>query len=130
MTAMYNPFASLRCMPIWRRVAVCGLLALSLQAASAMSIRELRALEKSDSKQGLNYKRYYLVGVMEGALQAHDQGVRAGASATICLNGRRLEPSSAEGLYQTELRRNQDLYEADMPVSLVLGNALTTVYSC
>jgi len=76
-------------MPIWRRVAVCGLLALSLQAASAMSIRELRALEKSDSKQGLNYKRYYLVGVLEGALQAHDQGVRAGASATICLNGRR-----------------------------------------
>ena len=109
---------------------MCSLLALTLQSASAMSIRELRALEKSDSKQGVNYKRYYLVGAMEGALQAHDQGVRAGAKPAICLNGRRLEPSAAEGLYQTELRRNQDLYEADMPVPLVLGNALATVYPC
>jgi hypothetical protein len=36
----------------------------------------------------------------------------------------------AEGLYQTELGRNSDLYEADMPVQLVLGNALSTVYPC
>jgi len=36
----------------------------------------------------------------------------------------------AEGLYQTELQRNHDLYEADMPVQLVMGNALTTVYPC
>jgi len=95
-----------------------------------MSIRELRALQKSDAKQGANYVRYYLVGAMEGALEAHDQAVRAGAAASICLNGRRLMPDMAEGLYQTELRRNKDVYEADMPVPLVLTNALSTVYPC
>jgi hypothetical protein len=36
----------------------------------------------------------------------------------------------AEGLYLTELRRNSDLYEADMPVPLVMGNALRTAYPC
>jgi hypothetical protein len=36
----------------------------------------------------------------------------------------------AEGLFQTELKRNGDLYEADMPVTLVMGNALSTVYPC
>ena len=113
-----------------RTFALCGLLGLLMPAASAMSIRALHALEKSDSKQGGNFKRYYLVGVMEGVLAAHDQGVRSGATPRICLNGRRLEPSMAEGLYQTELQRNAELYEADMPVGLVLGNALTTVYPC
>jgi hypothetical protein len=114
----------------WRFVLVfCGL-ALLGQSASAMSIRELRALEKSDAKQGANYKRYYLVGAMEATLAAHDAGVRAGAAATICLNGRRLEPAMAEGLYQTELKRNSDLYESDMPVQWVMGNALSTVFSC
>ena len=113
-----------------RTVFLCAVLALSAQLASAMSIRELRALEKSDPKQGATYKRYYLVGAMEGTLLAHDAGVRAGAVATICLNGRRLEPAMAEGVYQTELRRNRDLYEADMPVELVLQNALSTVYPC
>jgi hypothetical protein len=127
---MHNPFATPRRAQVLRLTALCGLLVLTLQSASAMSIRELRALEKSDSKQGANYKRYYLVGVMEGALQAHERDVRAGAAPAICLNGRRLEPSSAEGLYQTELRRNQDLYEADMPVPLVMVNALATVYPC
>ena len=113
-----------------RAVALCALLALTLQSASAMSIRELRALEKSDAKQGGNYKRYYLVGAMEGALEAHDQGVRVGAKPEVCLNGRRLEPRMAEDLYQTELQRNQDVYEADMPVTLVMRNALATAYTC
>jgi hypothetical protein len=99
-------------------------------SVSAMTIRELRALERSDAKQGANYKRYYLVGAMEATLAAHDAGVRAGATPSICLNGRRLEPAMAEGLYQTELKRNSDLYEADMPVPLVMGNALATVYPC
>jgi hypothetical protein len=107
----------------------CGLTMLAA-SVSAMSIRELRALEKSDAKQGANYKRYYLVGAMEATLAAHDAGVRAGATPTICLNGRRLEPAMAQGLYQTELKRNSDLYEADMPVPLVMGNALATVYPC
>ncbi len=113
-----------------RSLVCCCALALWAQSATAMSIRELRALEKSDAKQGANYKRYYLVGAMEAALAAHDQGVRAGAAASICLNGRRLEPAMAEGLYQTELKRNRDLYEADMPAPLVMGNALSTVYPC
>jgi hypothetical protein len=95
-----------------------------------MSIRELRALEKSDARQGANYKRYYLVGALEATLAAHEAGVRDGSQATICLNGRRLEPRMAEGLYQTELQRNSDLYEADMPVPLVVGNALRTAYPC
>ncbi len=105
-------------------------LALCVHSATAMSIRELRALEKSDARQGGHYKRYYLVGAMEATLAAHDTGVRSGAAPSICLNGRRLAPVMAEGLYQTELQRNSALYEADMPVSLVMGNALTTVYPC
>jgi hypothetical protein len=95
-----------------------------------MSIRELRGLEKLDAKQGANYKRYYLVGAMEATMAAHDAGVRVGAAPTICLNGRRLEPAMAEGLYLTELKRNSDLYEADMPAQWVMGNALSTVYPC
>lgn len=117
----------LRCSAV---LAVGGLLAWSVPTASAMSIRELRALEKSDAKQGANYKRYYLVGAMEATLAEHDAGVRAGATPSMCLNGRRLEPAMAEGLYQTELKRNSDLYEADMPVSLPISNALSTVYPC
>jgi hypothetical protein len=113
-----------------RAAALCTLLAFIAPSANAMSIRELRTLERSDNKQGANYKRYYLVGVVEGVLAGHEQGVRAGAAPTICLNGRRLLPSMAEGLYQTELQRNADLYEADMPVALVVGNALGTVYPC
>jgi hypothetical protein len=97
--------------------------------ASAMTIREMRALEKTE-KQGATYTDYYLVGVMEGAIEAHSQAVRNGCKPTICLNGRRLEPSMAKGLYTTELKRNADVYEADMPVQLVLTNALATVYPC
>ena len=97
--------------------------------AAAMSIREMRTLEKAE-KQGSTYSDYYLVGVMEGALEGHDQAVRKGATPTICLKGRRLEPRMAKSLYTTELQRNAGLYEADMPVQLVLVNALTTVYPC
>jgi len=99
-------------------------------AAQAMSIRELRALAKSDKKQGENYVRYYLVGAMEGVLAAQMQAVRDGAKPSICLDGRRLQPSMAQGLFDTELRRNPDLYEADMPADLVMMNALSTVYPC
>ena len=97
--------------------------------ASAMTIREMRTLEKTE-KQGSTYMDYYLVGVMEGAIEAQAQAARAGAQPTICLNGRRLEPSMAKNLYTTELKRNADLYEADMPVQMVLVNALSTVYPC
>lgn len=94
-----------------------------------MSLRELRALEKS-GKNGIFFANYYLVGVMEGALEAHDHGVRNGATATICLNGRRLEPRMAKSLFDTERKRNADMYEVDMPAQLVMANALATVYPC
>ena len=114
----------------WRSLTLWLLLACCLSTASAMSIRELRKLQKSDPKQGANYARYYLVGAMEAALETHHQGIRNGATASICLNGRRLTPDMAEGLYQTEIKRNQEVYEADMPVTLVMLNALATVYPC
>lgn len=103
--------------------------ALSAGAAHSMSLRELQALEKSH-KQGENYVRYYLVGVMEGALEAHLQDVRNGAKARICLKGRRLEPHMAQNLFDAERERNAELYEADMPVQLVLANALAHTYPC
>ena len=113
------------------RAAVTTLaLGLACSSASAMTLREMRALEKSDKKQGENYINYYLVGAMEGAIEAHNQAVRAGAKPSICLNGRRLEPHMARSLLDTELKRNVGVYEADMPVQLVITNALTTVYAC
>jgi hypothetical protein len=120
------------------RAALPGLRVLAVLAASvavalpasAMTLRELRALEKSDKKQGENYVRYYLVGAMEGVLEAHAHDVRNGAKPSICLNGRRLEPRMAQDLFDTELKRNAEIYEADMPVPLVLTNALATVYPC
>jgi hypothetical protein len=95
-----------------------------------MSIRELRTLEKSDKKQGELYVRYYLVGAMEGALEAHAHGVRNGAKPAICVNGRRLEPRMAKDLFDTELKRNDGVYEADMPAQLVMVNALVAAYGC
>jgi len=107
---------------------VLGLMLVGV-SAQAMTLRELRALEKND-KQGENYANYYLVGVMEGVLETDAHRVRDGAKPTICLNGRRLQPSMARSLFDTELQRNDGIYEADMPVQLVLRNALSTVYSC
>lgn len=115
--------------PLRQAAALFALCLAAASAAQAMTIREMRALEKTE-KQGNTYTDYYLVGVMEGALEAHAQAVRAGAPASICLNGRRLEPSMAKNLYTTELKRNADLYEADFPVQLVMVNALGTVYPC
>ena len=112
------------------RAAALVLIGISLAtSASAMSLRELRGLAKT-GKQGPDYVNYYLVGVMEGVLEGHAQAVRQGATPTICLNGRRLEPFMAKSLYDTELKRNADVYEADMQVQLVMANALATVYTC
>lgn len=97
--------------------------------ASAMSLRELHALEKSD-KRGEDYVQYYLVGAMEGILEAQARAVRAGAKPTICLNGRRLEPRMAKPILDAELKRAEGVYEADMPVTLVMFNALGTAYPC
>lgn len=114
--------------PGWIAAGLCVVVVAS--AANAMSIRELRALEKSDKRHGPEYVQYYLVGAMEGALEANAQAVRAGAKPVICLNGRRLEPRMATSLFDAELMRNADLYEVDMPVQLVLVNALSTAYTC
>jgi len=110
-------------------MAVVGALTFALPASS-MTIRELRSLAKSDRKQGENFVRYYQVGLMEGALEAHAQAVRDGAKPFICAGDRRLEPRMAEGLFDTELLRNADFYEADMPAQLVMTNALSNVYPC
>ena len=112
-----------------RSLETLVLVAACMASAHAMTIREMRALEKTE-KQGSTYSDYYLVGVMEGAIEAHNQAVRDGATPRICLQGRKLEPSMAKSLYATELKRNADVYEADFPVQLVLTNALTTVYRC
>ena len=113
-----------------RLVQTLAAVLLLAASAQAMSLRELRGLEVSDKKQGPNYVRYYLVGVQEGILEAQAQAVRAGAKPQICINGRRLEPHMAKPLFDAELQRNKDVYEADMPVQLILFNALSTAYSC
>lgn len=117
-----------RCMSLVRSLLVFTI-ALASLAANAMTLRELRALEAAN-KQGPDYANYYLVGVMEGVLEAHATAVRNGTKPSICLNGRRLEPRMARSLFDTELRRNEGVYEADMPVQLVMHNALATVYPC
>ena len=113
-----------------RAAAVALAFSLVGSAASALTLREMRALERSDKKQGENYVNYFLVGAMEGALEAHNQAVHKGAKPSMCLNGRRLEPRMARTLFDSELRRNAGVYEADMTVQLVMTNALIAVYAC
>jgi hypothetical protein len=117
---------------MWCR-RLTGAIVLGLVVASpanAISIRELRALEASDKVHGPDFVQYYLIGAMEGALEANARSVRSGAQALFCLNGRRLEPRMAKPLFDAELKRNSGIYEADMPVQLVLLNALSTAYTC
>lgn len=128
LTCMNTPKNTLR-----RLFAIAGIACLAWSVSApvqAMSLRELRALEKSDKKQGDLYVRYYLVGLMEGVLDAYSQMERRGSAPTLCLQGRRLEPRMARNLFDGELRRNPELYEADMPVSLVMEQALLSAYSC
>ena len=106
------------------------LLALAASAgAQAMSIRELRTLEAAE-KDGKAYASYYLVGVLEGLREGADAAQRNGQKPLFCIEGRRLEPAMARSLYQTELSRNADSYEADMPVQLVMAGALRNSYRC
>jgi hypothetical protein len=115
---------------LFRATAVWLSATMLCTTSNAMTIRELRVLEVSDPLHGESFVVYYLVGAMEGAIEAHAQDVRNGAKPLICLDGRRLEPRMAQGLYDGELRRNADVYEADMSAQLVMTNALTTVYPC
>ena len=97
--------------------------------AQAMSIRELRMLETNE-KDGKAYASYYLVGVLEGLREGVEASQRNGQKPVFCIEGRRLEPSMARSLYQTELTRNADSYEADMPVQLVMSGALKNSFRC
>lgn len=110
------------------RVACSGVL-LAAASAQAMSIRELRTLEANQA-DGRSHASYYLVGVLEGLREAADAAQRAGLQPTFCVAGRRLEPAMARSLYEAELRRQSDLYEADMPVPLVLAAALKSSFRC
>lgn len=113
-----------------RSAAACALLLIAIPSiAQAMSIRELRTLEANE-QDGKLYANYYLVGVMEGLREANEAEQRAGQRPLFCVNGRRLEPAMARSLYQTELARNADSYEADMPVQLVLSAALRNSFRC
>lgn len=97
--------------------------------AGAMSIRELRAIEQLQAN-GEIHAQYYLIGVMEGALEANAMAQRNGRKPLYCLQGRRLTPQMAPSLYRAELQRNEGVYEADMPVELVMTNALASSYRC
>jgi hypothetical protein len=110
-------------------VALVASLLAAAPPARAMSIRELRTLEQVEG-QGSAYVQYYLIGVMEGLREANEQLVRDGHKPWLCPQGRKLEPRMAQSLYQGELRRQSDLYEADMPVQFVLSNALKSAYRC
>lgn len=107
--------------------ALCLLLAAA--GAHAMSIRELRTLQAKE-KDGKAYAGYYLVGVMEGLREGVESSERNGQKPPFCIEGRRIEPAMARSLYDTELRRNAESYEADMPVQLVMAGALKTTYRC
>ncbi len=98
--------------------------------ASAMSLRELRQLERANPKQGDLYVQYYLIGVLEGIQEANTALTRAGGRPLFCQNGRRLDATQAQTIFNTELKRNAELYEADMPVQLVMMNALASTYTC
>jgi hypothetical protein len=119
-----------RCRSFHRSRAAAWLLALAAAgSAHAMSIRELRTLEANE-KDGKAYASYYLVGVLEGLREGAEASQRNGQKPVFCVEGRRLEPSMARSLYQTELTRNADSYEADMPVQLVMSGALRNSYRC
>ncbi|HYP82388.1 hypothetical protein [Variovorax sp.] len=115
-----------------RRFAPAAVVAVLLGtgiASQAMTIRELHALEANE-KDGKLYANYYLVGVMEGIRQASESARRRGGKPSFCVEGRRLEPAMARGLFQGELARNADFYEADMPVELVMESALSDSFRC
>jgi hypothetical protein len=103
---------------------------LLLGTASAMSLRELRQLERANPKQGDLYVQYYLIGVLEGIQEANTALTRSGIKPLFCQNGRRLDATQAQTIFNTERKRNAELYEADMPVQLVMMNALATTYTC
>ena len=111
-------------------VAVIAINLLLTTSVSAMSLRELRQLERSNAKQGEWYVQYYLIGVLEGLQEANATIVRQGGSALFCQNDKRLDTAQAKRMFDAERKLNADLYEADMPVQLVMLNAMVSIYPC
>ncbi len=103
---------------------------LFVATANAMSLRELRQLERTNAKQGDLYVQYYLIGVLEGIQEANTALTRSGGKPLFCQNDRRLDVTQAQTIFNTERKRNAELYEADMPVQLVMMNALASTYNC
>ena len=99
-------------------------------SVSAMSLRELRQLERSNAKQGEWYVQYYLIGVLEGLQEANATTVRQGGPALFSQNDKRLDTNQAKKMFDAERKLNADLYEADMPVQLVMLNALVSISPC
>lgn len=112
------------------RLAVPALVLVVGSAAQAMTLRELHTLETQDKRNGKAFASYYLVGVMEGLREASNAAQRNGQKPAFCVEARKLEPAMARSLFQTELTRNAELYEADMPVPLVMAHALGNSYRC
>jgi hypothetical protein len=86
--------------------------------ARGVSLRRVRRTRRGDGR------------VVEGLREGAEGAARAGQKPPFCIENRRLEPAMARPLYQTELTRNADSYEADMPVQLVLAAALRNTYRC
>jgi len=103
---------------------------LLVATANAMSLRELRQLERTNPKQGDLYVQYYLIGVLEGIQEANTALTRSGGKPLFCQHDRRLDTAQAKTIFDAERKRNAELYEADMPVQLVMMNALASTYTC
>lgn len=113
---------------------LAGLLGLTLALWStgrvqAMSLRELRTLEAS-TEQGPLYADYYLIGVLEGLLEASEVAARAGRPRAFCPRAAVDAPRMARALLNAELTRHAHAYEVDMPVELVMSQALASTYRC
>lgn len=114
-----------------RIAKVCGVVLAALVAtqASAMSLREMRALEKNEA-QGSLYTTYYLVGAVEALVEAQADAQRQGQTRRFCPPAQGLVPTEVRSLVETELARDGGLYEADMAVQWVVLSALVARFPC
>jgi hypothetical protein len=101
---------------------VCG-------SAQAMSLRELATIHMRNT-MGPALAEFYVIGVAEGLIEANEAGKRTGQAPLFCLAQDRWTPKQANTLFNAEASRNADVYEADMPVGLVMQQALINTYPC
>ncbi|MGQ0708505.1 MAG: hypothetical protein ACT4NV_02025 [Rhodoferax sp.] len=114
-----------------RLAKVCGVVLAVLVAsqAMAMSLREMRALEKNEV-QGNLYTTYYLVGATEALVEAQADALRQGKPRRFCPPEQGVPPTEVRSLFETELGRDGGLYEADMAAQWVLLSALALRFPC